>query len=231
MAATVAEVDSMAGAEATDRPRPRGAGDARTRSKTVLADGRGSRPAIRASSEAIGSRREADAYLATAACSPRAPRGSRRPGGLGGARASAGRRSRTRTRWPGLAGARRRRSSAAARVARRGRGRGRRSRKPRSSGSASPPGRSSASCASSARRAMIQLPAGVEELVRHAARSRATAIEPVAVGPGLGAATARTAHGHRRGPRPRSSGASSARPGPRAPTPSGCRGASTRCSR
>ena len=147
MAATVAEVDTMAGAEARTGRDLAALANARTRTKTVLAD---AEAAVRRSgvSEAIGSRREADAYLATAACYRIRLEGRDDPAAWAAlARALVGPLA-TRTPWPGLAGARRRRSSAAARGARRGRGRGRRSRKPPSSGSASPPGRWSASCAS-----------------------------------------------------------------------------------
>ena len=148
MAATVAEVDSMAARRGPDRPRPRGPG---RRSGAGSRDGprrrRGGRPAIRRRA-----RRSARAARPTPSSHggrpPRSARGSRRSRGLGGARrALVGARA-TRTRWPRPAGARPRRSSAAARVARRGRGRGRRSRRPPRSGSASRPGRCSASCAS-----------------------------------------------------------------------------------
>jgi DNA-binding CsgD family transcriptional regulator/tetratricopeptide (TPR) repeat protein len=66
MAATVAEVDAAAGADAYARRDLAGLANARSRSSQVLAD---AESAVRASgvSSAIGSRREADAYLATAA--------------------------------------------------------------------------------------------------------------------------------------------------------------------
>jgi DNA-binding CsgD family transcriptional regulator/tetratricopeptide (TPR) repeat protein len=66
MAATVAEVDAAAGADAQARRNLAGLANARSRSGQVVAD---AERAVQASgvSSSIGSRREADAYLATAA--------------------------------------------------------------------------------------------------------------------------------------------------------------------
>jgi DNA-binding CsgD family transcriptional regulator len=67
MAATVAEVDATAGAEARTGRDLAVLANARTRTKTVVAE---AEAAVRRSgvSDAIGSRREADSNLATAAC-------------------------------------------------------------------------------------------------------------------------------------------------------------------
>jgi DNA-binding CsgD family transcriptional regulator/tetratricopeptide (TPR) repeat protein len=67
MAATVAEVDATAGAEARSGRDLAVLANARSRTRAVVAE---AEAAVRRSgvSEAIGSRREADAYLATAAC-------------------------------------------------------------------------------------------------------------------------------------------------------------------
>ena len=66
MAVTVAEVDAAAGADARARRDLAGLANARSRAAQVVAD---AEAAVRASgvSSAIGSRREADAYIATAA--------------------------------------------------------------------------------------------------------------------------------------------------------------------
>ena len=67
MAATVAEVDAMAGAEARTGRDLAVLANARSRTKSVVAE---ADAAVKKSgvADAIGSRREADAYLATAAC-------------------------------------------------------------------------------------------------------------------------------------------------------------------
>ena len=217
MAATVAEVDA-------DRRRPtRGArrdlaalANARSRTKSGRRRGRGAPSGGPACRSAIGSRREADAYLATAACPPRPARGPRRPGELGRAgRALAPTREPVRG-GPGPLAPGGGASSAPARAARRGRGRGRRSRRPprsRSGLAARPMLREVRELAG---RAMIRLPDGIDELRRATA---ASLVEAEHAGRGRPGSRPRCPERQRRRAVGASSvGASSARPPARADT-------------
>ena len=253
MAATVAEVDSMAAADAGARRDLATLATIRGRSR----DGRPGRRPRRSSASGvgptIGSRREADAWLALADGPPRSARGPRRPRGLGPARGRLARRSANpyevaKARWRAGGGDPR----PAARAGRAAAGPGRRSRRRRGSRvslSARPLLREIRELAG---RAMIRLPELVDELLDAPERlALAAGSRPARrrgrrgssrSGPADGRARRR---GRRRGRRrpaaatadgagstrlSRSSAASSARRRSRSATRSGCRAASARCS-
>jgi len=196
MAATVAEVDTMAGVEARTGRDLAVLANARTRTKSVLA---AAEAAVRRSgvSEAIGSRREADAYLTTAACYRTRLEGRDDPAAWAA----------LAERWSALSNpyavARARWREAEALL---GSGEGRvsraRARAPLQEAaelgirlSARPMVRELRELA---RRAMIKLPAGVEELVGTGSQSL-DGVEPIAVGPGL-AGDGQNGNSHPEGP-------------------------------
>jgi DNA-binding CsgD family transcriptional regulator/tetratricopeptide (TPR) repeat protein len=196
MAATVAEVDAMAGVEARTGRDLAVLANARTRTKTVLASAEAS---VRRSgvSEAIGSRREADAYLATAACYQARLEGRDDPAAW----------SALAARWSALANpyavARARWREAEALLGS-GEGRAARSQAKAPLQEAAELGiRLSArpmvrELRELGRRALIRLPAGVEELVGDGSQPL-DGVEPVAVGPGP-AGDGQNGNGHAEGP-------------------------------
>ena len=148
MAATVAEVDAAAGADARRRRDLAALANARSRAAQVVAEAEASAAASGVSS-AIGSRREADAYLATAAAHRGRLEGRDDPASWAAVadcwHQLANPYEVARARWreaEAILGTRRG-------PRRRGRRRGRRCRPPRRSRWASPPGRCCANCGSS----------------------------------------------------------------------------------